>query len=119
MITQYLEIHHDKDNSRNLVPIESIGGVAEVHIEENVLEAGQHVKRDILKTRILINNVPFLVKETYDDIKKQINMARWKLDEVKEQRIELIVNWPEPKPTWYQCLLKGKQKETNQHGSYD
>jgi hypothetical protein len=115
MITTYIEIHHDRDNSRNIIPIENIGGVAEVQREVDVIENGKPVKRLVTKTQILINNVPYFVRETYDEVKGEINIIRWSLDGLKEQRINLLVEQKQqdlpdkneqPQKWWHQ-LMKG------------
>ena len=73
MITEYIELHNDKDKTRTLVPIESVTAVSEVRYKDTIIKDGQAVEVETLRCQVIVFNIPYFVSETYDEVKQSIN----------------------------------------------
>lgn len=96
MITHYLELHSYRDNLRNLIPLSWVGPVGEIERDLPVdpLKPKGLMNKVKLCSIVIINPLTkneqqYVVCETYDEIKAQINKVYFAMrDDEKKGQIQ-------------------------------
>jgi hypothetical protein len=78
MITEYIELHNQKDKTRTLVPVESVTAISEVRYIDTIIKDGQASEVETIRCQVIVFNTPFFVSETYNEVKQQINNIKGK-----------------------------------------